>query len=94
MAPESCVQNLPMNEKTSLSTSNLHGEALTLAEELRGRVFHIPAMRELFCDWPFARNKHISAIQRFADTALEQHISNEKKLRGLKKSDMGGLIAR
>lgn len=73
--------------------NSLHGDALTLVEQLRGRTFHIPAMWDDFVDWPLARNRHCKAIQSYANLTLEKHISGQKKLQVLKHSDFGGLVA-
>ena len=92
MARGDYVQDLKVTEQTR-SRNSLHGDALTLADKLRGRIFHIPAMWDIFSDWPVARNSHLKAIQSYADMTLEKHISCQKKLRTLKESDMGGLVA-
>ncbi|KAJ5630144.1 terpenoid synthase [Penicillium herquei] len=73
----------------------LHGDALTLVNELRGKEFHIPPIWKVLSGWPVARSSHYKAVQRYADLILDKYVSgsNLKKLKALKESDMGGLVA-
>ncbi|KAI8966808.1 terpenoid synthase [Daldinia sp. FL1419] len=72
---------------------DLRGEALTLATQLDGKTFRLPDLWQLFSEWPLAANPHAERLERLVDSLLERIITNEKKLRALKKADFGRLMS-
>ncbi|ORY63945.1 isoprenoid synthase domain-containing protein [Pseudomassariella vexata] len=75
------------------SDAALLGDALTLAGQLRGKTLRIPDLRKTFADWPCATNKHAKKLEGLVDSMLERIISDERKLRALKRADFARLLA-
>ncbi|KAI0850930.1 terpenoid synthase [Daldinia vernicosa] len=71
----------------------LRDEALTLATQLDGKTFHLPDLWQLFSEWPLAANPHAERLEGLVDSMLERIITNEKKLKALKKADFGRLMS-
>ncbi|KAI1661663.1 terpenoid synthase [Daldinia decipiens] len=73
--------------------SELRDEALTLATQLDGKTFRLPDLWKLFSEWPLAANPHAERLEGLVNSMLERIITNEKKLKALKKADFGRLMS-
>ncbi|KAI1808456.1 terpenoid synthase [Daldinia bambusicola] len=82
---------LPQPAKSN-AHPDLRGDAATLAAQLDGKTFRLPDLWKVFSEWPLAANKHAQRLEGLVDSMLERIITNEKKLKALKKADFGRLI--
>lgn len=73
--------------------AGLHNEALTLATQLAGKTFLIPDLHKIFAAWPIKANPEMERLRVLVDEMLERIITDERKLKALKKADFGQLMA-
>ncbi|KAI1464706.1 terpenoid synthase [Daldinia caldariorum] len=84
--------HIPQTVKPS-AHPDLRGDASTLAAQLDGKTFRLPDLWKVFAGWPLAANKHAQRLEGLVDSMLERIITNEKKLKALKKADFGRLMS-
>ncbi|KAK6950381.1 hypothetical protein Daesc_008708 [Daldinia eschscholtzii] len=72
---------------------DLRGDASILAAQLDGKTFRLPDLWKVFSEWPLAANPHAKRLEGLVDSMLERIITNEKKLKALKKADFGRLMS-
>ncbi|KAI1125393.1 terpenoid synthase [Nemania abortiva] len=73
--------------------SQLHGEALAVATQLRGKKLHLSDLTKAFASWPTATNKHAHELEALVNSLLERIVTNERKLKALKQADFARLMA-
>ncbi|KAI2639816.1 terpenoid synthase [Hypomontagnella submonticulosa] len=71
----------------------LRSDALVLASQLDGKTFRLPDLWKVFAEWPIAANPHAKRLEVLVDSLLERIITNERKLKALKKADFARLIS-
>lgn len=75
------------------SQLGIRGDALMLAAKLKDKELYIPDLWKTFSAWPVKENKHLDRLRCLVDQTLERVITDERKLRALKKADFGLLLA-
>ncbi|KAI0441091.1 terpenoid synthase [Xylaria telfairii] len=78
---------------TAQVRSQLHGEALVVASQLRGKKLHLSDLTKVFASWPSATNKQANELQALVDSLLERIVTNKRKLEALKQADFGRLMS-
>ncbi|KAL7626663.1 hypothetical protein AAE478_003437 [Parahypoxylon ruwenzoriense] len=84
---------LPPTSEEPSAQQGLCGEALILASQLHGKTFHLPDLWKVFAEWPMAANKHAKRLEGLVDSMLERIITNEKKLKALKRANFARLLS-
>ncbi|KAI1075342.1 terpenoid synthase [Whalleya microplaca] len=93
-APKETQDAQHQDTRTRASTQpGLAGEALLLSSQLKGQNFHLPDLCKDFESWPSATSKHAEQLEALVNTMLERIITNEKKLRALKRANFGRLMS-
>ncbi|XXH04947.1 mitofusin [Hypoxylon texense] len=91
--PQAAPREKPSAPQQQQQQQGLCGEALLLASQLRGEIFHLPNLWKVFAEWPLAANQHAKRLESLVDTMLERIITNERKLKALKQADFARLIS-
>lgn len=91
-APDKSDKSTISSEATCVP-SHLHGDALTVATELDGKVLRLSDLTKVFASWPTATNKHVRELETLVDSLLERVVTNERKLKALKQADFARLMS-
>ncbi|KAH7141325.1 isoprenoid synthase domain-containing protein [Dactylonectria estremocensis] len=68
-------------------------EAEALRAQLRGQTIILPDLVSWFSNWPSDESEHREELRLFMDKSTESVISDEKKIRGVKKCDFAWFTA-
>ncbi|KAI0196365.1 isoprenoid synthase domain-containing protein [Astrocystis sublimbata] len=79
--------------KTASPHSQLHGEALAVANELRGKCLHLSDLTKVLGSWPTATNKYVNELEVLVDSLLERIVTNKRKLEALKQANFARLMS-
>jgi hypothetical protein len=66
---------------------------LAVATQLDGKILHLPDLTKLFDAWPTATNKYADKLEALVDSLLERIVTNEQKLKALKRADFARLMS-
>ncbi|KAK5626974.1 hypothetical protein RRF57_002689 [Xylaria bambusicola] len=82
-----------LSSQTTCAASRLHGGALAVATQLKGKVLHLSDLTKVFASWPTATNKRVRELENLVDSLLERVVTNERKLKALKQADFARLMS-